>query len=260
MENAECSYEGCHNKRSHVKTGLCKPHRRVQLQEGHLRPLRSRSRLQSPVCTGPECSRPSESHDLCKEHGNQVRKGQPLHVIGGPWRSDVAKQRWSRMTDDDKAAHVTLMRAAIPAERTEQHIQRLSAANREAWRAKLIGTERKCRTCGTGFVLDDLRRWHCSKSCRLLYATISRHGLTAEQYYAIRQSQGDRCAICRREWGRGWNGKGPHIDHCHTTGRVRGLLCGECNTAIGRFGDDPELLRRAADYLERAAQMESSAL
>ncbi len=252
MESTECSYEGCHNNRSHLKTGLCKPHRRMQLQEGRLRPLRPRSRLQSPVCTGPECSRASESHDLCKEHDSQLRRGVPLHVIGTGHR--VAQlRRWERMTAEEKADWSARMLAGLPKERTEQHSQRLSAANRAAWRAKLIGTERKCRTCGTGFELDNLNRWYCTKECKLLYVRIRRYGLTVQEYRALQLAQGDRCAICRREWGRGWNGKGNHVDHDHITGRVRGLLCGECNTAIGRFGDDPALLRRAADYLESSA-------
>ena len=249
MESAECSYEGCHNKRSHLKTGLCKPHRRVQLQEGQLRPLRPRQRIKSLVCTGPECDRPSESHDLCKEHDNQRRKGQPLHVIGGSWRAQVGAQRWDRMTDEAKAAHMAKMRAGIPAERTELHIQRISAANQKAWRAKLIGTERKCRTCGTGFELNDLKRWYCSKPCQRMYAQIRRYGLTVEEFREMLARQANLCAICGGPW-RGWNGQNPHIDHCHTTGRVRGLLCASCNSAIGRFGDDPALLRRAADYLE----------
>ena len=252
MESAECSYEGCRNTRSHVKTGLCKPHRRVQLQEGQLRPLRPRNRLQSPTCTGPECDRPSSSHDLCKEHDNQRRKGQPLHVIGGSWRAQVGAQRWDRMTDEAKAAHMALMRAGIPAERTELHIQHLSAANRKAWRDKLIGTERKCRTCGTGFELNDLKRWYCSRPCQRLYAQIRRYGLTVEEFRAMLARQADLCAICGGPW-RGWNGQNPHIDHCHKTGKVRGLLCASCNSAIGRFGDDPALLRRAADYLESSA-------
>ena len=39
------------------------------------------------------------------------------------------------------------------------------------------------------------------------------------------------------------------IDHDHETGKVRGLLCHECNTALGKFGDDPAILLRAVDYL-----------
>ncbi|MFF3290030.1 endonuclease VII domain-containing protein [Streptomyces sp. NPDC003023] len=41
-----------------------------------------------------------------------------------------------------------------------------------------------------------------------------------------------------------------HVDHCHRTGRVRGVLCFNCNSAIGKLGDDPDTLRRAIAYLE----------
>ncbi|WP_338120071.1 endonuclease VII domain-containing protein [Streptomyces sporangiiformans] len=41
-----------------------------------------------------------------------------------------------------------------------------------------------------------------------------------------------------------------HVDHCHETGRVPGVLCFNCNSAIGKLGDDPDAVRRAAAYLE----------
>lgn len=56
--------------------------------------------------------------------------------------------------------------------------------------------------------------------------------------------QGLRCAICRRETKL-------VVDHCHGTGRVRGLLCSKCNLGLGLFLDDVASIRAAADYLER---------
>jgi hypothetical protein len=53
-----------------------------------------------------------------------------------------------------------------------------------------------------------------------------------------------RCAICLGFMKRA------NVDHCHETGKRRGLLCSGCNTAIGKLKDDPEVLRRAADYIE----------
>ena len=75
-----------------------------------------------------------------------------------------------------------------------------------------------------------------------------RYGLTVEQYDAILKSQGGRCAICRAERPDSRT-KQWHVDHCHATGKVRGLLCGQCNLGLGQFRDDPALLRQAIKYL-----------
>lgn len=62
--------------------------------------------------------------------------------------------------------------------------------------------------------------------------------------------QEEKCRVCKTEFDLEDQNRKPHVDHCHNTGRVRGILCFTCNTAIGKMKDDPELLRRAADYLE----------
>ena len=71
-----------------------------------------------------------------------------------------------------------------------------------------------------------------------------RYGITLEQWHTIFEQQGNRCAICGVTETRGWC-----VDHCHSTGRVRGILCHPCNTGIGFMEEDTERLSRAIDYL-----------
>lgn len=79
-----------------------------------------------------------------------------------------------------------------------------------------------------------------------------RYGITQLDYEAMVAAQDGLCAICRRGPQPGRRGDGFHVDHCHATGVVRGLLCSPCNTALGTFGDDIDRLLAAADYLRVA--------
>jgi hypothetical protein len=84
-------------------------------------------------------------------------------------------------------------------------------------------------------------------------------GITPEQYRGMLAAQSGGCAICGAvespdKSARSANGKRRlHIDHCHITNAVRGLLCSQCNLGLGKFKDNPTLLERAAMYL-RASQ------
>lgn len=77
-----------------------------------------------------------------------------------------------------------------------------------------------------------------------------RYGITIEDYELILKSQLHKCKICgTTETGR----KGSihfAVDHCHETGQIRGLLCHHCNTGLGKFKDNVELLKKAITYLE----------
>ena len=77
-----------------------------------------------------------------------------------------------------------------------------------------------------------------------------KYGLTEEGYLVLLQAQDGRCAICGNEQTDGRRDS-LDVDHDHSTGQLRGLLCGQCNKGLGTFGDDPQKLRKAADYLER---------
>ena len=80
----------------------------------------------------------------------------------------------------------------------------------------------------------------------------NRYGITLEQYEAMVIERDNRCDVCGQEPDSSnvrahWNGK-LCIDHCHDTGKVRGLLCNDCNLAVG-YGKIPETLYKAAEYL-----------
>ena len=75
-------------------------------------------------------------------------------------------------------------------------------------------------------------------------------GLPLGSYAKMHAAQGGRCAICDTTEP-GSRTKRFHVDHCHTTGKIRALLCEGCNHGLGKFHDRPDLLRGAADYLER---------
>jgi hypothetical protein len=70
----------------------------------------------------------------------------------------------------------------------------------------------------------------------------AKYGITDEDYDAMAEAQGYRCAICESD--------APFVvDHCHQTGRVRGLLCHNCNVGLGHFKDNPQILTAALQYL-----------
>jgi len=88
-----------------------------------------------------------------------------------------------------------------------------------------------------------MRAYQCEINRRRLY------GISPEEFDELVALQEGQCAICR---GDEPGGKGNwHVDHDHETGRIRGLLCGDCNLGLGKFRDRPDLLELAAAYLRR---------
>jgi hypothetical protein len=87
-----------------------------------------------------------------------------------------------------------------------------------------------------------------------------RYNITLADYERMFEQQGNSCKICgttnplgegnQRDTSR-WKSWSFAVDHCHTTGKIRGLLCNPCNRGLGFFRDSPELLQQAVDYLEK---------
>lgn len=82
-----------------------------------------------------------------------------------------------------------------------------------------------------------------NKNQKLVY----QYGITFEEYLGILEEQGYQCAICEQDLK--VYGKGTHLDHCHDTEKVRGILCRNCNTGLGMFKDNASLLNKAIEYL-----------
>ena len=117
---------------------------------------------------------------------------------------------------------------------------------------------RTCTRCKQSKPDDDFyktgragKRHGACKPCFRRLKTISKFGLTEEQYAEMHDSQNHRCAICFTEEHGGRSAVTSFmIDHCHETSKVRGLLCHSCNLMLGHAKDDSARLRRAADYIE----------
>jgi hypothetical protein len=118
------------------------------------------------------------------------------------------------------------------------------------WRqaASRDGLQNRCKTCFYEWRREADKRYmdsgqHASRQREGHYRR--NYGLSLAEVDAMARDQKNRCLLC----GRGPGKRSLHLDHDHSTGRIRGLLCYGCNRAIGHFRDDPDLMLRAALYV-----------
>lgn len=100
------------------------------------------------------------------------------------------------------------------------------------------GKRPQCKPCFSKYKASRLKPGDKAKWMRK-----HMYGLAEEDYNTMLAEQGGNCAICDASMDT------PHVDHCHTTGKVRGLLCKLCNAGLGQFQDDTARLARAIVYL-----------
>ena len=90
------------------------------------------------------------------------------------------------------------------------------------------------------------------KAMRRNYHLKTHYGITLEEQEQMYLNQNGKCAICLQRFEDIDNGKNTlHVDHDHTTGKVRQLLCGSCNCAIGNLNEDIFLFHKAIEYLKK---------
>lgn len=144
----------------------------------------------------------------------------------------AASLRWKQKNKEKVAAYQREWRARTP-EYQRAYYEKTKDKRREEARRYRSEHADECRTRYTNWRLK------------------STYGLTIENRQELFAAQGFVCAACGtdkpgRSTGFGWD-----IDHCHTTGKVRGIICLPCNVALGKVRDNPEHLQKLITYLER---------
>jgi len=110
------------------------------------------------------------------------------------------------------------------------------------------GYQPRCKPCSA----QDTKNWYSvnknkAKDTRLK----ANYGIGLNEYNARLLAQDYMCPICNKQLKEGSFGPdSPVVDHCHTSGDVRGIICNECNRGLGYFRDNPIALYNAAIYLE----------
>ena len=135
-------------------------------------------------------------------------------------------------------------------ERLKEAARKYYYENKEACRAR----SRAWYYANIAVAQERSHRWHEENRERVLKnrkanarrRVLAQHGLTEDQYNEMVEAQDGVCAICERPCDVA--GK-LSVDHCHETSRVRGLLCKRCNSGLGFFREDIDLLARALAYL-----------
>lgn len=116
------------------------------------------------------------------------------------------------------------------------------------WKSRQDGLTAYCKKC-TSKKSKGWREQNPDKLPTLeekrIYSRKINFGISREDYKQMLVDQNNSCAICKKEIG--WEAA---VDHCHTTGKIRGLLCRKCNLGLGAFKDNIETIRKAIKYVK----------
>lgn len=217
------------------------------------------------MSTCAECERPEKARGLCSRHYQlfRYRKTLPSRqsdecvvchgaLISNDYRRIYCSERCSQTarTERDRALRHQVRRASSCKEcgatlaNKRPNAIFCSVSCGDTWHNKNRPVaQRPCVFCGTP--IPPYARRFCSKDCLKSQQRAEKYGLSGDGYRLLVE-QHSSCAVCKsNEWGQ----RGPVIDHDHETGRVRGILCGRCNNALGLFRDDPSILASAIAYL-----------
>lgn len=222
MAAQKCSVDDC--RMVAVGRGLCGTHYKRQQRHGHLDPTR------------PEDWGAKVKHPRYPSWAWQRRAG-----LAGEW-----EDFWSYVADVGEP----------PSDRHQLRRRRADepfGPDNFEWREPVPMLLAKTRKEYLAAYQREYHARHPQKRRTVRYR--ARYGLSFDQYSAMFMEQGGLCLICKKPE----TSLNQHthelrllsVDHCHGTGKIRGLLCKRCNTGIGAFEEDPELLKAAIRYIRK---------
>ena len=119
------------------------------------------------------------------------------------------------------------------------------------------GKQKTCKSCQKAYSQSEACRvnrkvyYQKTKQAHIERNLKRQYGLDWEAYHAILKMQNDCCAICLSPDSGSMCSQRLFVDHCHVTGKVRGLLCHHCNSALGHFQDNIHILQSAITYVKQ---------
>lgn len=242
-EMPECSVAGC--KRVSSRRGMCDSHYRSSLAK------------RKPECVVPGCESRQKAKGYCDRHYQRLvthghvhptrgldwgaRESHPLYKTYH-WHRNRTKLGMVAEWANDFWAFVEHV-----GERPSDHVLVGEDRARPLGPTNWIWREKAFKgTAGAEYQ----RHYRKTKSRNVKNTYLkSKYGITIDDYEAMEKQQGGVCAICNGA-PKGKRYSSLVVDHCHDTGRVRGLLCDHCNRAIGLLGECPSALQNAVRYLQ----------
>ena len=224
----ECAQPGCDRPRK--AKGFCPAHyerqKRGATPEQMAAPIHVR-----PDCSQPGCGRKHYARGLCKAHFHRLQKGATAEQLAPPIAPRVGKGE-SIITCGHPDRRYGAKGLCHPCYVNQWIKAHPDANSGNGWsRRNPEGARRNQRR-----------------------AVLKKRGTTPEEYDRLWKAQEGKCANpgCRAVYPLVMDDyrQGFHADHCHKTGRVRGLLCPGCNVALGQVGESPERLIGLVKYLE----------
>ena len=172
----------------------------------------------------------------------------PDHLYAKPVRNRARTREYQNAWQRKKLAEDEVFKAKRNASHRDWYA-RDPAKGRDA--------TRRWQQANQEVVRASAKRWQKANPDKVKAAAfrsrLRKYGISETEYAAIIERQSGGCGICKVALS-SLDGRLIHIDHCHSTGRVRGVLCTNCNTGIGQFNDDEQRLLSAVAYLKGGAQ------